>query len=80
MSRGSGVDPDAGTVHDDVSRLPDPRSLLLRHGLRCTYSRLQILTLLRGSGQHLTATEIHARLERTGARHHSAPVYRSLGI
>ncbi|MGA5313083.1 Fur family transcriptional regulator [Streptomyces pseudogriseolus] len=61
-----------------MTRLPDPRSLLRRHGLHCTYSRLRILTLLRGSGQHLTATEIHACLERTGDGHRSATVYRSL--
>ncbi|CAL9282276.1 hypothetical protein SUDANB66_00550 [Streptomyces sp. SudanB66_2053] len=50
VPRGSGVDRDAGTVHDDVTRLPDPRSLLRRHGLRCTYSRLRILTLCADRG------------------------------
>ncbi|MFD7690820.1 Fur family transcriptional regulator [Streptomyces sp. NPDC059781] len=61
-----------------MTELPDPRSLLRRHGLRCTHGRLRILALLRESGQHLTATEIHARLEHTGEGHHSTTVYRSL--
>ncbi|MGW0226589.1 Fur family transcriptional regulator [Streptomyces tendae] len=67
-----------GAAHNDVAGLPDPRALLRRHGLRCTAGRLRILSLLRDSGQHLTATEIRARLENMGEVRHSTTVYRSL--
>ncbi|WP_315902953.1 Fur family transcriptional regulator [Streptomyces salinarius] len=62
----------------DASELPSLRGLLRRHGLRRTAGRLRILSLLRESGQHLTATEIRTRLERTGEGRHSTTVYRSL--
>ncbi|MFD5448042.1 Fur family transcriptional regulator [Streptomyces sp. NPDC127100] len=65
-------------AHNDVPEPPNPRALLRRHGLRCTAGRLRILSLLSESGQHLTATEIHTRLERTGEGRHSTTVYRSL--
>ncbi|MBV8966876.1 MAG: transcriptional repressor [Mycobacteriaceae bacterium] len=57
------------------------RTLLRGHGLRCTTSRLAVLSALaatRPAGAHLTVAEIHDRLTQAGHRVDLATVYRTV--
>ncbi|WP_405765117.1 Fur family transcriptional regulator [Streptomyces sp. NBC_01538] len=58
----------------------EPRDLLRRHGLRCTPGRLRVLTMLCGSGRHVTLAEAWAQLARAGSAVHLTTVYRTLVV
>lgn len=66
---------------DDVNQ-PDQqiRSVLRRHGLRCTAPRLMIMSILSKEpvGGHLSAAQIIARLEDEGGPVDLTTVYRTL--
>ncbi|MGV9230387.1 Fur family transcriptional regulator [Streptomyces nigra] len=64
--------------HDTTTPARDPRALLRRHGLRCTPSRLRVLTLFSASQLHLAVTEVSERLARAGRAVHATTVYRTL--
>ncbi|GAA2530953.1 hypothetical protein GCM10010398_14970 [Streptomyces fimbriatus] len=62
----------------DTTTPQGPRVLLGRHGLRCTLSRLRVLTLLSASDLHLSITEVCEQLTRAGGAVHPTTVYRTL--
>ncbi|MFH9658600.1 Fur family transcriptional regulator [Streptomyces sp. NPDC017248] len=66
------------SAHDDAATVPELSTLLRRHGLRRTPSRLCTLRMLCTSGEHLSAAEIGTKLRQLGLPCDQATVYRTL--